>query len=164
MFKNLFKKLFTKQENVTPEQQEPVQQKKNKFGDDTLENIEFSFDDIKIYEPNLSNPSDDYFDVLTVAAMASQTPYPKQKQKQRDFLELTERAAFETSSVERKQCIAVFEKFNKCPVAYYKISPNSAISMTEFKRKARRNYTDNKKCEYINTRAISLDTYISRLK
>ena len=48
--------------------------------------------------------------------------------------------------------------------AYYKISQNSSISMTEFKRKARRHYTDNKKCEYINTRAISLDTYISRLK
>lgn len=162
MFKNLFKKLFTKQENVTLEQQEPVQLKKSKFGDDTLENMEFSFDDIKIYEPNLSNLSDDYFDVLTVAAMASQTPYPKQKQ--RDFLELTERTAFKTSSVERKQCIAVFEKSNKCPVAYYKISQNSAISMTEFKRKARRHYTDNNKCEYINTRAISLDTYISRLK
>lgn len=161
MFGNIFKKLFTRKEK-TALPQEP-EQKKSKFGDETLENIQFSFDDIKVYNLQIEEKPD----LMTMAILASkqQTPECQHKpKKQRDFQEIIEKIAFKSSADERKQCIAVFEKSNKFPVAYYKISPYATISMTEFKRKARRHYTDNKKCEYINTRAISLDTYIARLK
>lgn len=152
MLKDFFKKLFGAS---TPEPQ--IQQSsENCVTKETLENIQFSFDGITLYEPVLDDE--------TLQEPNLQPNQQNKQKKQKDFLEIIERTAFKYTPAERKQCIAVFEKSNKFPVAYYKISPSASISMTEFKRKARRHYTDNKKCEYINTRAVALETYISRLK
>lgn len=158
MIKDFFKKLFS---IPTPEPQ--TKPETNKFGNETLENIQFSFDSVTLYEPKLPLTDEWPSDAMLAELVTPQPKHHKTK-KQNDFLEIIERTAFKYTTEERKQCIAVFEKSNKYPVAYYRISPNSTISMTEFKRKARRHYTDDKKCEYINTRAVSLETYISRLK
>ena len=158
MLKDFFKKLFS---TSTPEPK--TKPKTNRFGNETLENIQFSFDSVTLYEPKLPTV-DERLSMAMLAELVTLQPKHQKTKKQNDFFEIIERTAFKYTPDERKQCIAVFEKSNKYPVAYYKISPNSTISMTEFKRKARRHYTDDKKCEYINTRAVSLETYISRLK